>query len=104
MTEKIPRRATALGRRAYGGDAADGPAVRGARARTAARTRGLGQRVRQGAGGSGSVRLGWRSASGGAGADAGARPATPRRLGALPGFVLLELCLNQFFSKILYKG
>jgi hypothetical protein len=40
VTAKMPRRATRLGRRTYGGDATDGPAVRGVRARTAARTGG----------------------------------------------------------------
>jgi hypothetical protein len=44
-------------------------------ARTAARTRGLGQGARRGAGGSGRACLGRRAASGGAGADARALPA-----------------------------
>jgi hypothetical protein len=40
VTTKIPCCAMGLGWRAYGGDAADGPAVRGALARTVAWTRG----------------------------------------------------------------
>jgi hypothetical protein len=54
-----------LGAHAYGGDVADGPPVRGARARTAARTR-----CASGGGASG------RGTSGGAGANAEARPVT----------------------------
>jgi hypothetical protein len=61
--------------RAYGGDAADGPLVRGARARTAARTpRRLGTE-RIGARGIGTQRGADVEASGGAGTGAGARPA-----------------------------
>jgi hypothetical protein len=41
MTAKMPTVLWRLGQRAYGGDSADGSAVRGACARTAARRRGL---------------------------------------------------------------
>jgi hypothetical protein len=75
-----------LGHHVYGGDAADGPPVRGVCARTAALRRGLGTpRAGRRVGarvGLGRARLGPGAASGGVGADAGdggARGARRRR-------------------------
>jgi hypothetical protein len=65
VTAKMPRRATAFGRRAYGVDAADGPAVRGVRTRTAARTRGASGGGASGRGTSGRASLGRRAAGDG---------------------------------------
>jgi hypothetical protein len=73
--------------RAYGGDAANGPPVRGTCTRTAARRRGLGAprggEARWGASSSGSARFGPGATSGGVGAEAGAGGARgARRRGA----------------------
>jgi hypothetical protein len=69
------RRTTALGRRAYGGDTADGPPVRSVRARTAALTSG-----RLGTGRVGARDHGMALSSTGVG---GARVRTTSRVAAL---------------------
>jgi hypothetical protein len=61
--------------RVYGGGTADGPPVRGVRARTTTRASGLLGTGALGTRGLGMERLGPGVASGGVGADAGARPA-----------------------------
>jgi hypothetical protein len=93
MTVKMPHGTTTLGRRAYGGDTADRPSVRGVRARTAALTPGrLGLRA-LGRGASGwsmprpvwprAVRA-WTPGQGrAAGGDGGARVRTTSRVAAL---------------------
>jgi hypothetical protein len=113
----MPRRTTALGRRKYGGDTADGPPVRGVRARTAALTPGCLGTGRVGARGSrdgaclGQWGLGQRGRVGARGSRDGARPAAGgdggahdiARGGALPSNMLLVPCSNWFFSKILNR-
>jgi hypothetical protein len=109
VTAKMPRRATTLGRRAYSGDAADGPAFRGVHVRMAARTRGPRGGGASGCGGLGRACLGPCAASGGVGADAGAllvaygdaraRDVAARRRSACFCFAgtVLEIELLQFF-------
>jgi hypothetical protein len=107
----MPRRATALRRRAYGGNAADGLSVRGACTCTAARRRGFdaprgGKRVGVW------VTQAGRALGGARPREARARMPGPAARGArdvaacnaLAHFVLLVLPLTRFFSKFLYRS
>jgi hypothetical protein len=102
------------GGRAYGGDAAVGPAVRGVRARTAALTPGCLGTGRVGARGSrdgaclghwglGQCGRGRRGKAGGGRRRRRAGTHDVARGGALPSNMLLVPCSNWFFSKNLNR-